>query len=236
LKLTQSPSLSSQTMYIRIQVRGVVYGVAEIVLEREKLIKIPVDDFPGGIAEITLFNRNLEPVIERLVFVNQDRKIFINASTDKSAHLTKEKVKLKIQVTDEKGDPVVAHLGASIFDNLYHNSKDPKTIETHYQLSTQLKGRIYDPGHYFDPEQDSRKQDLDLLMLTQGWRAYRWSEANLKQKSNIKRSYLSDTLIGKVCAQKRKAESLVREQYVMAFAGDPESDKSLLEVDSLGRY
>lgn len=236
LKAVQSSNLTRQKIYIRIQIRGVVYGMAEINLNREKLIKIPVGEFPRGIAELTLFNRNLEPVAERLVFVNQDRRLYINAIADKDTYLTREKVKLKIRVADEKGNPLMAHLGLSVYDQIYDNPKVSKTIESHYLLSTALRGRIYDPGYYFNPEHTDRQEALDMLMLTQGWRVYEWREANLKEQTAEKRPYITDTLTGKVYPKKRKAKSLIGEQYVMAFAGDAESGKTLLKVDSLGQY
>jgi hypothetical protein len=236
LKVTQSLNLPEQNMYRRIQIRGVVYAMAEIYLESEKLIKIPVREFPRGIAEVTLFNQNLEPVSERLAFVNQNQKLNIKATTDKKAYLTRDKVKLKIQVTDKEGAPVSAHLGLSVYDKIYNNPKDPKTIESHYLLSTSLRGRIYDPGYYFNPEHTNGQQALDLLLLTQGWWAYEWGEHNLTEHNDKKRLYLTDTLIGKVNAEKRKAKELQGEQFVMAFSGDSESDKTLIEVDSLGRY
>lgn len=234
--VAQSPDLSQQNMFIRIQIRGVVYGMAEFSLNRKKLLKIPVREFPRGIAELTLFNRKMKPVAERLVFVNQDRKLFINTIPDKDAYFTRGKIKLKIQVTDEEKNPVVAHLGLSVYDNLYRNLKDPKSIESHYLLSTALKGRIYDPGYYFNPKQTDRHEALDLLMLTQGWRAYEWREANLIQLSDNKQLFITDTLTGQVYAKKRKAKSRVGNQYVMAFAGDTESGKTLIEVDSHGLY
>ncbi|ADF51666.1 MULTISPECIES: hypothetical protein [Flavobacteriaceae] len=223
-------------MYLRIQIRGVVYALVAISLNHEKLIKIPVKNFPRGIAEITLFNHELVPVTERLLFVNHDQKLYIKAIADKEIYFTKEKVKIKIKVTDDEGNPVLAHLGASVYDKIYDDPEDSKTIEGHFFLSTVLRGIIYDPEYSFNPEQPGRKESLDLLMLTQGWRKYEWQENNLKEETVEKQPYITDTLIGRIYLKKRKTQVNLGEQYVMSFAGNSESGKTLLEVDSLGQF
>ena len=110
--------------------------------DHEKLIKIPVKNFPRGIAEITLFNHELVPVTERLLFVNHDQKLYIKAIADKEIYFTKEKVKIKIKVTDDEGNPVLAHLGASVYDKIYDDPEDSKTIEGHFFLIFQCDSLI----------------------------------------------------------------------------------------------
>ncbi|MBD0825540.1 hypothetical protein ICJ85_16155, partial [Aestuariibaculum marinum] len=138
---------------------------------------------PQGIAEFTLFNSELKPLAERLVYVNPQKQLHINTTLDKTEYKTREKVNLSIKVTDENGLPVIAHLGLSVFDKLYENNQDSKNILTHYMLSSQLKGNIYNPEYYFDENIPlrHRQEALNLLMLTQGWRRYIWNIENLKE-------------------------------------------------------
>ena len=136
-------------------------------------IKIPLNEFPEqGIAEFTLFNQSLEPVAERLVYVNYNQRLYIDAKLDKEKYFTRGKAVLKIRVTDENGEPVKTNLGVSVYDKLYQNPQDSKDILTHCCLSAQLNGRIYDPAFYFDVKNKGREEALDLLLLTQGWRRY----------------------------------------------------------------
>lgn len=178
-KVSQSPGFNQQDIYLRVQCRGVVYGMTSARLIRELKIKIPLAGLPQGIAEVTLFNNSLVPVAERLVYINQDLKLNITSELSKKIYATRGKVALKITVKDENGEPVVANLGVSVFDNLYQNPRDSNNILAHYYLSTQLKGRIYNPSFYFNCKSKGREEALDLLMLTQGWRKYVWNEENL---------------------------------------------------------
>lgn len=181
LLVSKSSDLENMKVYLRGQVRGVVYCIALGMLNQELKIKIPINEFPcQGIAEFTLFNEGLVPLAERLVYVNPEKKLHIEAKMSKERYETREKASLKISVRDENGKPVVADLGVSVFDKLYKNPQNTRNILTSCLLSSEIKGRIYDPAYYFDGKNEDRSQSLDLLLLTQGWRNYVWSEDNLK--------------------------------------------------------
>jgi len=234
-KVTQNAIQHKETVYLRVQVRGVVYSIAKAVLGEEIIIKIPLKELPQGIAEVTLFNSSLQPLAERLVYVNQDQKLHIKAVLDDVEYFTKEKATLKLLVKDQNGEPVIAHLGVSIYDQIYDNQEDEKTIETHYHLSELLKGKLHNPSYYFNKKNKDRKEALDQLLLTQGWRAYLWSEGNLKHLS-LKKLILNDTITGRVSARKQKNNTILSEQYVMAFTAEKQSGKSFITVDSTRKF
>src|SRR5690606_29010336 len=130
--------------------------------------------------------------------IKQDQQLKIKTILDKSEYKTRERATLKIKVTDENEKSVVAHLGLSVYDEIYQNKLDTKNILTHYQLSTQLKGNIYNPSYYFNKDNNNRKEALDLLLLTQGWRRYVWNEENLKKRNLKLQPLISDTLVGSI--------------------------------------
>lgn len=235
-KVTQSKGLQPQKMYIRLQMRGMVHSLAEFNLKDEKLIKIKVDNLPQGIAEITLFNADLHPVAERLVFINEGKKINLTTVLDKTDTGNKEKVTLKILAKDENGKPAVSHLGISVSDEIYHDFIESENIAGYYQLSAQLKGRICDPGYYFNEKNKNRRQALDLLLLTQGWRAYQWCEGNLTGQALKGHPFVSDTLAGSIVAKNKEFEKILDTQYMMTYTVDENSEKTLFEVNSKGNY
>ena len=49
-KITQSDDLKKERIYLRLQIRGVVYTIATGLLKKELIIKIPLKDVPQGIA------------------------------------------------------------------------------------------------------------------------------------------------------------------------------------------
>src|SRR5690606_40577278 len=47
-------------------------------------------------------------------------------------------------------------------------------IYTYLLLSSEVKGKIENPKYYFQDDTWERQRALDQLMLTQGWRRFRW--------------------------------------------------------------
>jgi hypothetical protein len=173
--IIQSQGSVRQTVFLRMQVRGRVQIMAAGILQDSLEVKIPTINSPQGIAEVTLFDQELRPLAERLVYLNPGKALKITTSLSKEIYKTREKVSVKIKTVDKDGKPVQANIGVSVYDKIYHNAEDAKDILTHYYLSTQLRGRIYDPGYYFDTDHQDRKAAMDLLLLTQGWRCYLWN-------------------------------------------------------------
>lgn len=234
-KISQSSRLNPQDIYLRVQCRGVVYGMATGYLNRELMIKLPLAGLPQGIAEVTLFNSTLVPVAERLVYVNQDLKLNISTELSKEIYGTRGKATLKIKVKNEKGESVVANLGISVFDKLYQNPCDSNNIISHYYLSSQLKGRIYDPSFYFTSTARGRYEALDLLMLTQGWRKYLWDEMNLKKSEKLQQ-IISDGVHGVISYPHRHKKVPKKQVFVMAFSPNRDSTKLLTPADSAGGF
>ena len=238
LIISKTNDVTDQTYYLRLQSRGIVYGLATGKLERESGIRLPVDELPAGIAEITLFNEALLPVAERLVFVNGYRKLNLTTALTKEICETREKNTLKVTVKDESGKPVTATLGVTLFDRIYQNRADSSDIVTHLFLGSQLKGKIYNPSWYFNGDIAEREKALDLLMLTHGWRKYLWSEDNLAGYSEAK-PVVGDNIGGSIVIpaglrlrRNRPEESA----YLMAFSPNVNEMSLLIVPDSGNRF
>ena len=234
--ISQSKALKKMPVYLRLQIRGEVYSLAKANLNNQAKIKVPLKDVPQGIAEVTLFNADFEPICERLVYIKQDEQLQIKTILNKSEYQTQEKATLKIQVIDEHEQPIVAHLGLSVYDRIYKNPKDSKNILTHYNLATQLKGKLHNPAYYFDTNNKNRKEALNLLLLTQGWRRYVWNEINLKEQKTPKQVVFDD-IKGKVTFPKKYQKNPLQSSPVlMAFAPENEAFKEFVLVDSTKKF
>ncbi len=237
LYISQSPRSKKQKVYLRTQVRGVSYSIAEGNLQDSLNIKIPLVKLPQGIAEVTLYDENFRPVTERLVYVNAHKKLTITTDIpDSIDYQAKEKVTLTLKVTDDDGKPVIANLGISIHDWISSNGDDPKNIMTHFYLSTQLRGKIYDPEYYFEEENKERLRALDLLLLTQGWRRYVWSEINLSKLSSDPAPVLLDGINGVVINPKKSKDDNESQPLIIAYNPNNEAQKDIVLLDSLNKF
>lgn len=234
-KVKQNAGSTEKVVCLRGQLGGNVYFFTSGVLKEELGIEVAQKDFPQqGIAEFTLLDSTLSPLAERLVYMNSGNQLYIETRLTKEKYETREKAVLNLKVTDEDGQPVVSHLGVTVFDKIYQNNHDPQNIFTHFYLSSQLKGRIYDPAYYFDKDNKNRDNDLDLLLLTQGWRRYVWNEQELEENSKNSQQVISDGVKGKVTATKNIKKAPKGNQVLSIFNPAKGDDKYILLADSTG--
>lgn len=231
--ILQSRASEPQTIFLRLQIRGRVQVIASGLLRDSLQVKIPTINSPQGIAEVTLFDQELRPLVERLVYLNPDRSLNISTTLSKVTYKTREKVSLQIRTSDKDGRPVQASMGVNVYDKLYNNPEDAQDILTHFYLSSQLKGKIYDPAYYFNDANKDRDEALDVLLLTQGWRSYLWNEDELKEMRNRKQ-VLTDSTKGKLIAVNAKRYK-PKVQVLMAFSTD-EREKRTVFTDSMGEF
>jgi len=179
--IARSKNIPAQEVYIRAQNRGLVYWMATASLAKERvLFNLPLEKFPQGIVEVTLFDTNFQPLAERLIYANLDQKLHVElVNTTKSVYKRKGKVTLKFKVKDELQRPVMANFSLSVHNHLFADKNNDYAMESHYYLFSELKGHVYDANYYFDTKNKDRAKKLDVLLLTQGWRNYVWNQENL---------------------------------------------------------
>jgi hypothetical protein len=159
------------------QANGVVAPPIEVKLEKGIFnLDIWKDDLPPGIVQFTLFDQNMVPQCERLVFVNRFESVDVKITPDKESYLTHEKVQLNVLAIPKRGIPYPANLSMSVYnpDNQLKTEDYPNNILTHFLLNSELKGLIEDPAYYFKDDNPSTLLALDNLMLTHGYRHFEW--------------------------------------------------------------
>ena len=159
------------------QTNGQVNFVAKNMLQGQAFTaKIPKNRFPTGILQLTVFSPTNDPVAERLVFINHSDLLKIDMSTSKTVFDKREKVKLTLDVKDANAKPTVGSFSVSVIDESkvpFDESKET-TIISNLLLSSDLKGYIEDPNYYFTDINEDKIRQLDILLLTQGWRRFEW--------------------------------------------------------------
>lgn len=133
---------------------------------------IPTDKLPTGVLQITLFDADWLPIAERVVFINNHQHEFeVQASTTAKGLGFKQKNEIEITVPDSIG----ANLSISVTDAGLFNDLSTN-IYSDFLLSGDIKGFINNPAYYFSGNNDSIAQNLDLVMLTHGWRRFKWDD------------------------------------------------------------
>ena len=166
------------TCLLTLMIRGYNFYSQVVPVDKSKPVIFSTDTFPTGIGVLTIFDKNLLPQAERLVFINYDKRHGIKVETDQSLYLPREKVKLDIQVLNRNGRPVNGEYSLSVVDEelgLTDRFDEPNIISGNY-FSHEIKGKVINPDYYFKTGSREEKNNLDLLLLTQGWRNYKYLE------------------------------------------------------------
>lgn len=233
--VSQSSGAPSRDIYMVGQIRGMVCCVAKGMLRDHLKIKIPLREFAmQGIAEFTVFDSSLTPIVERLVYLHPDHNLKIEIAPDKESYGIRERATVRLKVTDHNGTPVRAHLGVSVFDKAYLNSSDPVNMLSYCYLSSQIRGKTCDPLYYFDEDNADREMALDLLLLTQGWRRYLWSYDSPLSEGG---PFLTDGITGQQTTlrkSKAKGVNINSEQLIQLQGAGGKT--AFVWSDSTGRF
>ncbi|MEO9020735.1 MAG: hypothetical protein ABI237_12380 [Ginsengibacter sp.] len=157
---------------------------------------IPTESLPTGILTITVFDSQWKPLAERITYVNNEEYIFQPEMTVQHWGLNKRaRNEIEISVPDS----LTSSLSVSVTD-LGIDVDTADNIISHLLLTGELKGKVNNPSYYFNNTSDSLMQQLDLVMLTHGWRRFDWEKVSKGEFPIIK--YPADTtylsLSGKV--------------------------------------
>ena len=134
--------------------------------------RIPVEKLPSGILQITVFNADNKPLAERLTFLNSGD--YIPGSFFKTDTLNFDQRQKNVFSFNLK-DPAIGTYAVSI-TALNDDVNTGDNIISRLLLTEDIKGFVYNPAYYFEENNEKHAQDLDLVMLTNGWRRYNWNE------------------------------------------------------------
>ena len=148
---------------------------------------LPVDDLPDGIVMMTLSTPEELPLSERLIYIQRDTDFRVNIEPDKPVYKQRDSVELMISFTNGSVTPQEAYLSLSAVEKSFtdNTSPYPSTISSWFLLESDVRGPIEEPSYYFDPTNHDRIRDLDLLLLTQGWRDFEWKYNKTKYPPEI---------------------------------------------------
>lgn len=186
LQVVNNPSASYVTVFIQgigepgdlllvSQTRGIInYMIQGKLANGVWGVRIPKSNLITGINQISILDSVGVPLLERLIFFENDDQIQLNISTTGTIS-PRSKIALEISSQFE-GQPIEASFSMAVVDaEQVSDLSMEETIFSSLLLSSDLKGKIYQPGRYFDSENPNRMRDLDLVMLTHGWSRFNWN-------------------------------------------------------------
>ncbi|GAA4314740.1 Plug domain-containing protein [Pontixanthobacter gangjinensis] len=168
------PVIKDEKFYLGISQDG---NIKNLVFKfpnnkKEAIFNFSKDSLYRGINRITLFNKEFQPILERLVF--NDHGLKLDHLSTGSVKKINDSIQIEIKgIKDE-----TARLSISTLPQKTEAYSPDHSIISAFLLKPYLKGNIENGDYYFSDEHSARRRnyDLDLLLLTQGWSKYPWSQ------------------------------------------------------------
>src|SRR5215203_252140 len=134
---------------------------------------IPIENLPSGMLTITLFDSDWNAIAERITFINNhDYSFQLQMEVLRWGLGKRKRNEIEIQLPDNLQD---AQLSVSVTDAAIEKDTT-NNIVSHFLLSSDIRGKIANPAYYFSHNSDSVAEHLDLVMLTNGWRRFKWED------------------------------------------------------------
>jgi hypothetical protein len=158
-----------------------ILGVQENMVVFKSLFKagsnvisgeIPVQQLPTGILQITVFNKENKPLAERLAFINSGDYIpkgTFNKAIVGLASRAKNAYAFNLE------DTIAGSFSVAVTEYDGERKKEDNIV-SRFLLTDDIKGYVHEPAYYFENNDVEHQQNLDLVMLTNGWRKYSWKE------------------------------------------------------------
>jgi hypothetical protein len=137
-------------------------------------------DLGEGISRLTIFNEKRQPVCERLYFKRPDKILQIKMNDIHQEYNQRSPVNINIRTSLTNGDSISADMSVSVYltDSLQPEQK--LNLLSYLWLASEIRGNIESPGYYFDSSGDEVAKTTDNLILTQGWRRFKWENVLTK--------------------------------------------------------
>lgn len=167
---------ANNVFYVVAQMHQRMMYSAMVKLTKQTTATAPIltDSMPNGVLQLTIFNAAQQPIAERLVFVNNHNYYF---NTDLHAVEKSMAKRGKNVLQIDVANNITSNLSIAVTDaSINPIGKNESNIYTQLLLSSDLKGYVYNPAYYFASEEDSVSQHLDLVMMTNGWRRFTWTD------------------------------------------------------------
>lgn len=165
---------------VSILCRGSLKHFMKVNLSNQTTVTLPLESLPAGVADVTLFDSDGHILADRLFFVRSTSDgpsspvgliLPVEPMSPTKTYSPYESISIGLQL------PPKTTFSLAIRDTGTEGpTYDDGNMMTDLLLSSELKGFIAYPAHYFERDDEEHRRHLDLLMMVQGWRKYKWEE------------------------------------------------------------
>ena len=233
--LAQNPN---SVLTVVCKARGISYfETTKKPTETVLSFELDKDKAPEGISQITLFDSNNKPQSERLIYIEKEHDLDVEVTTNKTSYKPNEKTTINVVSESKTGEAIPASFSLSVTDRngVWDEKEYDSNICSYFLLESDIRGKVYNPGYYFDTTNPKRLDHLENLLLTQGWRDFVWktmSKAGDDISYKAEKGFTISGRVKQVFGEKPKANS----KMSLALMGKKQMKFFSTITDSIGRF
>lgn len=253
--LNVTNNFDKDTLFFRISVKspdvvnhhfyllGIQNGIIKVALdgdvgEHSIFLVGNKSRFNTGVVNFILLDENMTPRCERLTFINHYNPPEINFEIKDSTFEKRAKIDLGISVKNSDHNPVTGEFSLAITDvstipdSLYHSNN----IVNYLYLTSDLPGLSDDELSVSMKKDEMSHMLMNLTMLTNGWRKYRWRKIDDVTTSQPNNKIEQKNWIEGVVKRKRNTEKYVPKVSISAFLQGEYNDFYTTKADKKGEF
>ncbi len=143
-------------------------------------VTLPIKSDADGVLTVNVWDKDGEPLAERIIFREQSKPLNITIKTDKQSYAPGDNAKVTLKATDNKGNPVAAVVGVTVTDEsvlqMVEKREQAPQLPVMIFLEPEVKD-LADAHVYLDAKNPKAALATDLLLGTQGWRRFAFVDA-----------------------------------------------------------
>ncbi|HBH85221.1 MAG TPA: hypothetical protein DDY34_15680 [Bacteroidales bacterium] len=175
--IVRGREVAGKEYFLAVTMYNVLIFSKEIRPDTLFTARIKTADIPAGTAFVTLYDTDLNPVAERVIFLNHNNKMKVQISVSPGEARPGRETELTVNTTDGAGNNMSSVISISALDSAsgYHSGIPFPDIETEFLYDRE----IYNNLPYSIRCMGLKNLDIksvDLLMMTYGWRKYSLKE------------------------------------------------------------
>lgn len=126
-----------------------------------------------GISVVSLVSSEGRVLAERIVFKKPEAVPSLDIISGAQNYSHRQNTSFRVDVKDSEGNPAKGDFAISVTDNSsVRLNESSENIVSYLLLSSEIRGYIEEAGDYFINDDAESNRNLDMLMLTQGWRRF----------------------------------------------------------------
>lgn len=168
------PDKQKHALALTVTKGGKIYWASDTDIDGMGRIKIPTEDLPQGICQLSAFDNNGKFLASRLVYVDKKQRLKVTVEPEKNTLKQGDDMKIKVLLTDENDQPVQGIVSLSVADNFRKNGKtnqlaeylmDGSALETPFSLIS----RVFH-------DQISNNALLDVFLIANRQKGFDWQK------------------------------------------------------------